>query len=160
MIERARPAFVTDSGEAHGAGAGALSGSAVAASSRPEAMCPDTLALFDLDGTITRRDTYLAYLLGFLARHPERWPRATPLPLAVLGYLLGVRDNTWLKTTFLRAILGGAPRSLLASWTEIFLNQMLDSGLRPGRSRRSSATGPPAIAWSWSPPASTFTPSR
>ena len=31
--------------------------------------------MFDLDGTITRRDTYLAYLLGFLGRHPERWSR-------------------------------------------------------------------------------------
>ena len=78
-----------------------------------EATSPGAFVLFDLDGTITRRDTYLAYLLGFLARHPERLLRAAPLSLAALRYLIGERDNTWLKTTFLRAILGSIPRRLL-----------------------------------------------
>jgi HAD superfamily hydrolase (TIGR01490 family) len=95
-------------------------------------MSPGAVALFDLDGTITRRDTYLAYLLGFLARHPARLLRAAPLPLAVVRYLIGERDNSWLKTTFLRAVLGGTPRRLLASWTEVFLDRVLRSGLRPG----------------------------
>jgi HAD superfamily hydrolase (TIGR01490 family) len=99
---------------------------------RREAMSPGALVLFDLDGTITRRDTYLAYLLGFLARHPERLMRAAPLSLAVLRYLIGERDNTWLKTTFLRAILGGMPRSLLESWTKVFLDRVLTRGLRAG----------------------------
>lgn len=98
-------------------------------------MSSGALVLFDLDGTITRRDTYLAYLLGFLARHPARLLRAAPLPLAVLRYLIGERDNAWLKTTFLGAILGGMPRTLLASWTEIFLDRVLSSGLRPGALR-------------------------
>jgi HAD superfamily hydrolase (TIGR01490 family) len=88
--------------------------------------------VFDLDGTITRRDTYLAYLLGFLARHPERWSRAAPLPFAVLYHLAGWRSNTWLKTTFLRAILGGVPRHQLESWTESFLQHVLNNGLRSG----------------------------
>jgi len=35
----------------------------------------DTIAIFDLDGTITRRDTYAAYLLGYLRRHPLLWRR-------------------------------------------------------------------------------------
>ena len=91
-----------------------------------------SVALFDLDGTITRRDTYLAYLLGFLARHPERWPRAAPLPFAVLWHLAGRRGNTWLKTAFLRAVLGGVPRSRLEAWTESFLNHVLSRGLRAG----------------------------
>jgi HAD superfamily hydrolase (TIGR01490 family) len=95
-------------------------------------MTVGTIAVFDLDGTITRRDTYLAYLLGFLARHPERLLRAAPLPLAVVRYLIGARDNSWLKTTFLRAILGGTPRSVLAYWTEVFLDRVLERGLRPG----------------------------
>jgi phosphatidylglycerophosphatase C len=90
------------------------------------------VALFDLDGTITRRDTYLAYLLGFLARHPERWSRAAPLPLAVLCHVAGCRSNTWLKTTFLRAVLGGVPRHQLASWTESFVHGVLNGGLRSG----------------------------
>jgi HAD superfamily hydrolase (TIGR01490 family) len=88
------------------------------------------LALFDLDGTITRRDTYLAYLVGFLVRHPTRLPRALPLPLAVAWHLAGWRDNTWLKTTFLKAVLGGVPRSSLKAWTEVFLERVLQKGLR------------------------------
>lgn len=100
-----------------------------------EATNPGALVLFDLDGTITRRDTYLAYLLGFLARHPERLLRATPLSLAALRYLIGERDNTWLKTTFLRAILGNIPRRSLESWTEVFLDRVLTRGLRPGSLR-------------------------
>ena len=90
------------------------------------------VALFDLDGTITRRDTYLAYLLGFLARHPERWPRAARLPFAVLWHLVGWRSNTWLKTTFLRSVLGGVPRDRLQSWTDSFLDTVLSVGLRSG----------------------------
>jgi phosphoserine phosphatase len=30
------------------------------------------LAVFDLDGTLTRRDTFVPYLQGWLARHPAR----------------------------------------------------------------------------------------
>jgi hypothetical protein len=36
---------------------------------------------------MTRRDTYLVHLLGFLARHAERLLRAAPLPLSVLRYV-------------------------------------------------------------------------
>ncbi|HSA79714.1 MAG TPA: HAD-IB family hydrolase [Geminicoccaceae bacterium] len=32
----------------------------------------------------------------------------------------------------MRAILGGTPRSLLAAWTEVFLDRVLERGLRPG----------------------------
>lgn len=88
------------------------------------------LALFDLDGTITRRDTYLAYLLGYLLRHPGRLLRAIPLSWAVALHFAGRRDNTWLKTTFLRAILGGVERASLQHWTEAFLDRTLRYGLR------------------------------
>lgn len=94
------------------------------------AVCSGGVALFDLDGTITRRDTYLAYLLGFLVRHPTRLPRALPLPLAVAAHLAGWRDNTWLKTRFLGAVLGGVTRSSLRAWTEVFLERALRTGLR------------------------------
>jgi len=103
-----------------------------APSGHGQATTPPALALFDLDGTITRRDTYLAYLLGFLVRHPTRLLRAAPLPVAVLRHLAGQRDNAWLKTTFLRAILSGVPRRALEAWTEIFLDRVLAKGLRPG----------------------------
>ncbi len=88
------------------------------------------IAIFDLDGTLTRRDTFLAYLTGFLRRTPVRWPRTLPLPGAVSLYYGGQRDNTWLKIVFLRAILGGLAREDLASWTERFLDRLVARGLR------------------------------
>jgi phosphatidylglycerophosphatase C len=90
-----------------------------------------TIALFDLDGTITRRETYIAYLIGFLARHPGRLARAAPLAGALGLYAAGQRDNRWLKTTFLRTILGGLELRALEAWTEFFLDRLLERGLRP-----------------------------
>lgn len=94
-------------------------------------MSSGAVALFDLDGTITRRDTYLAYLVGFLARHPERLARAAPLAAAVGLYVAGRRDNTWLKTAFLDAILGGLELHTLEDWSKVFLERLLERGLRP-----------------------------
>lgn len=89
------------------------------------------IAVFDLDHTLSRRDTFLAWLMGFLARHPERWPRSIPLPAAVLWHKAGGRDNHWLKRTFLRAIVGRIDRSALDSWSEKFVAGLLDGGLWP-----------------------------
>jgi phosphatidylglycerophosphatase C len=98
-----------------------------------------TIVLFDLDGTITRRDTYLVYLLGYLRRHPWRLLRALGLPFAVGLYALRLRNNTWLKTTFLGAVLGGLPRDSLTGWTEAFVGRVLERDLRPGAARRIEA---------------------
>lgn len=91
-----------------------------------------TAAIFDLDGTITRRDTYVAYLTGFLRRNPGRAVRSAWLPLAVGLHLLGLRDNAWLKQTFLRAIMSGASEYDIAEWTKLFVAQLLRTGIRPG----------------------------
>ena len=50
------------------------------------------LALFDLDGTITRRDTLLPYVAGFLLRHPARLARL-PRLLPALARLLRRRAD-------------------------------------------------------------------
>ena len=65
-------------------------------------MGENALAIFDLDGTITRRDTLLPYIWGYLRRHPQRWWRL-PLCLAPLGpYLLGRMDRGALKGAVIR----------------------------------------------------------
>lgn len=94
-------------------------------------MTAPAVALFDLDGTITRRDTYLAYLIGYLLRHPGRLVRAMPLSFAVASHFAGLRDNTWLKRRFLRAILGGVERASMQHFTDAFLDRTLRYGLRP-----------------------------
>jgi HAD superfamily hydrolase (TIGR01490 family) len=68
------------------------------------------IAIFDLDGTITRSDTFLRFLILALRRTPARWARAPLLGGAVLLFALRRRSNSWLKAFFLRHIVGGRPR--------------------------------------------------
>src|SRR5262245_55551961 len=92
----------------------------------------DTVAVFDLDGTITRHDTYLRYLLGYLQHRPSRLFATLALPAELLRFGLGVVDNASLKARFLQAILAGNSRSELGVWTEAFLDTLCRYGLRPG----------------------------
>ncbi len=88
-------------------------------------------AIFDLDGTISRRDTYLAYLTGFALLHPKRWWHMLGLPFDVLRFKLGLKDNTWLKQRFLTAVLGGVSMQSLQAWTATFNERLIRRGLRP-----------------------------
>jgi HAD superfamily hydrolase (TIGR01490 family) len=94
------------------------------------------LVLVDLDGTLTRRDTYLPYLLGWLRLHPERLPGTWPLPSAVVMHALRFRDNTWLKTTFLKAVCAGCPRDALVAYGGAFAADVVARGLRKGARAR------------------------
>jgi phosphatidylglycerophosphatase C len=89
------------------------------------------VVIFDLDGTLTRRDSYVPYLAGFLLRHPRRLLHILPLPWVVLKYGLGRVTNTDLKQHFLHAVFGGASRREVESWTRIFVDRLLVDGLRP-----------------------------
>jgi HAD superfamily hydrolase (TIGR01490 family) len=81
---------------------------------------PRRLAVFDLDGTITVADTYLAFLLFVLRRRPWRLFRCFALPVAVAGHALGLISNDSLKQRFLAAIAGGMRRSALDPLIERF----------------------------------------
>ncbi len=90
------------------------------------------LAVFDLDGTITRHDTLVPYALGFLLR--KRGWRLPALLLAVpalLGYAAGLIDRGGLKSALIRAALGGCRRSDLQQWTEPFVARLLTHGVFP-----------------------------
>ncbi len=88
------------------------------------------ISIFDLDGTLTKSDTYLAYLIGFLKRNPKRWFKALILPFAVVIFYLKIRDNQWLKTIFLTIILGGEAKNNILAWNKIFLDKLFTEGLR------------------------------
>jgi len=101
--------------------------------SRPErtahASHAAALAIFDLDGTITRRDTLLPYITGYLARHPRRWWRV-PLCLApLLRYCLPGRDRGALKGAVIRLTLGGVTRRELVDWNRRFVARLLRGGV-------------------------------
>src|SRR5262245_19490508 len=55
------------------------------------------IALFDLDGTLTRHDSLFPYVLGFCLRHPLRLPRLLSMPWHALRYLFAGRDRGALK---------------------------------------------------------------
>ena len=89
---------------------------------------PRPVALFDLDGTLTYRDTLLPFLAGYLARHPARVLRLWRVVPAFLGYALGGRDRGLLKSRAIRAVMGGDTRTLIQAWAERFVADLRPKG--------------------------------
>jgi phosphatidylglycerophosphatase C len=88
------------------------------------------IAVFDLDGTITRRDTLIPYLRGWLRRHPRAGflTRA----LASLGRFVLDRDRGRLKSDLLRAGMGGAAAGDVRDWTAEFVAGLGPADILPG----------------------------
>lgn len=88
------------------------------------------LAIFDLDGTITRSDTLWQYLLGFLlTQRPARLWRLPLCLLPLLQYCLAGADRGRLKSAIIRLTLGGLPRGELERWNQIFIARLLRGGV-------------------------------
>lgn len=85
------------------------------------------LAIFDLDGTITRHDSLVPYVLRFLGRNPWRLPRLLGALPAVLRYLFD-RDRGALKSGLIRSALGGVSRQRLREWNAMFIPALLERG--------------------------------
>jgi phosphatidylglycerophosphatase C len=88
------------------------------------------IAVFDLDGTITRRDTFLPYLAGWRRRHPRRGFLARAAA-AVLRYPFSP-DRGELKSALLRAGMEGAARSEIHRWSAEYVAALSDTELCPG----------------------------
>jgi phosphatidylglycerophosphatase C len=87
------------------------------------------LALFDLDGTITRHSTFAPYALGLLLRHPARVLRL-PLGLpALVRFALGRADHGEVKAAFIHWTFGGLERADLDAWTARFVPRLVKKGL-------------------------------
>ncbi len=87
------------------------------------------LALFDLDGTLTRHDTLFPYLAGFLRRHPQRalhLPRVLPV---LASFAFGRADRGALKSSAIRAVMGGRTRSEIEQWTRQFVAVLRERGM-------------------------------
>jgi len=85
------------------------------------------VALFDLDGTLTWRDTLLPYLAGFLLRRPWRVLRLWAAPYALYRYWRD-RDRGELKSRSIRMIMGGAERAAVTAWTQRFVETLKAHG--------------------------------
>lgn len=92
---------------------------------------PD-LAVFDLDGTITRRDTLVPFLTGYAARHPSRAWRLWRLPFSLARFALGLSDRGQLKSALIREVMLRAPRAEVADWAREFSSSRLPALLNPG----------------------------
>ena len=79
---------------------------------------PRRLAIFDLDGTLSRHDTYIPFVLGLLGRHPARWPRVALLLIPALGYLLRRLDRGGLKGAILHCLFRNLPRETIEAWAQ------------------------------------------
>lgn len=87
------------------------------------------VVFFDLDGTISRRDTLFGYVAGFVRRHPSRMPRYLAVLPALIGYALGVRDRGYLKGALLHAVMGGALRKEVQAWTDEYVPMLIERGV-------------------------------
>jgi phosphatidylglycerophosphatase C len=81
------------------------------------------IALFDLDGTLTWRDTLMPFLLGFVRQRPHRALRFWRLPLALVRYWQD-RDRGALKSNVIRMLMRGETRIVLETWAQRFVAQL------------------------------------
>jgi phosphatidylglycerophosphatase C len=88
------------------------------------------IAVFDLDGTLTRRDTLWPYLRGWARRHPRAgfWPRVLA---ALAGYPVR-RDRGALKSRLIRVAMAGASRGDVERWTADYVAALGEAELCPG----------------------------
>ncbi len=87
------------------------------------------LVFFDLDGTITRRDTLTGYVLGALVRRPWRLPRLLGVLPTLWQFALRSVDRGELKGCLIRCALGGLPRRTLERWTAQYVARLRERGV-------------------------------
>lgn len=86
-----------------------------------------SIAIFDLDGTITRHDTLVPLVLRWLARRPWQLARLLLVLPAALRFGFD-RDRAALKQSLLRATMRGAARAALAEFSRDFVRDKIASG--------------------------------
>lgn len=89
------------------------------------------LAIFDLDGTITRHDTLVPYLRGWLRRHPRRGWRLAALAALLRALGSGI-DRGRLKSDLIRACMAGAAAADVRAWSADFAAALDGDALFPG----------------------------
>jgi phosphatidylglycerophosphatase C len=77
---------------------------------------PRWLAVFDLDGTLSRADTFGPFVLGLLRRHPARALRLPLLLFPVIGFVLRLTDRGALKGSVLHRLFNGLSRKAVDEW--------------------------------------------
>ena len=87
------------------------------------------LVVFDLDGTLTWRDTLVPFLARYVAARPARLLRLRRLPAVLLRYLLSGIDRGVLKARLVQMALSGDRRADIEAWAAQFVAAMRARGL-------------------------------
>jgi phosphatidylglycerophosphatase C len=115
---------------------------------------PRRLAVFDLDGTLTRADSFGPFVLGLLRQHPARLLRLPLVVVPALGYALRILGRGELKAALLRLLFGNLPRSAVDAFAARYALHVVETQLFPeavGALRSHLAAGDPVVLLSASP---------
>lgn len=89
-----------------------------------------TIVIFDLDGTITKYDTYKIFLLLGLKKFPSKWKYIPELCLTALKNKIGLLDNTKTKALFLDRIFRNSTEKQIEEVSTELALFILKYGLR------------------------------
>jgi HAD superfamily hydrolase (TIGR01490 family) len=92
---------------------------------------PAAFALFDLDGTVSWGDTFLAYSRYLLFRRPERLAHCLDLPTSFAGFALGYLSNDALKERLLTAVAGGCRSDEIEAHATAFAARCVACRVKP-----------------------------
>jgi phosphatidylglycerophosphatase C len=87
------------------------------------------LAVFDLDGTITRHDTLFPYVMGFPGSVLRKLLGMLAVAWPALLLAIGRTDRGEVKSALIRATLGGRRRAEIQAWTARFVSELLKHGV-------------------------------
>lgn len=87
------------------------------------------LAVFDLDGTLTRSDTLVAFTAAALKRRPSRLWRLPLIVAPLLGYACGLLDRGALKGAVLHLLFAGLDRRTLDDVAAAFAREVVAARL-------------------------------
>lgn len=93
-------------------------------------MAEQRIAIFDLDGTLSRRDTYVDFLLFCLRKNPKRLACLPALFVWLVAHKAGLRSNHWLKARYLASVAGGIGQGELSAMADQFVDLTLAKNIK------------------------------
>jgi HAD superfamily hydrolase (TIGR01490 family) len=93
-------------------------------------MAEQRIAIFDLDGTLSRRDTFVEFLLFCLRKKPQRLVCLPALIVWLVAHKAGFRSNHWLKARYLRSVAGGLEQGELSVLADQFVDLTLAKNIK------------------------------
>jgi phosphatidylglycerophosphatase C len=91
---------------------------------------PDSLAIFDLDGTLVTRDSFLPFLLSYTVKRRRFWPLFA-MPFWIGLYVVRMISARTVKERLLTLFFSGEKKEDIAQHAEQFCTTWAESHLRP-----------------------------